>query len=1214
MPTAEIKVLQIEFVRGTYSVKVEEAGQYFWPLLDFDSAGRLVDGLCVCEHPRCAHVKAALEAVTRGSFRLHQLFEHHFWHHLFYELSQIATPSPGDFEKTPDGWSLLLGKNSVRLEGSTPETISSILEFADKRPEYNERNSIKFSHLTEKESKEWARGRMGPWLRYQLSVWSDIALKLFFWSQNQDLSYCLSMKEKGEMVFLTLDAEIFEIELALETEHLGVLFSQMHTLDKGLVSSMKWQDNLKQIEAFPPNRFHLLYSPNSYEAFKEMQEWSKDHSLNWSFEEWGYWSGKGLWKMSNEPWPQDLSLHEIVHYLDSLEHTQTLVSGLKTNFEEVVPSYSVAFENDGSMRLGPYLWQPGDLESGHIVFLGKGWIYEPQRGFQKIEGEQALLEHLETKVIPKKKVADYIDRHLDKLIQWAPFEVHTTGLSRQIGYRVHPSKSVEFFDKLEAEEGFHCFGDWFYCPSQGLFHYKSQPHAIKPGTKIAWKDLELFVGQNKHALEDVVGFLAKESPLESEYLKVSWIQGESKVGLEMEPYRIFKLPYRNEGVEWAGRLSFAPKAGFYLHSSTELLPSHYVKDNWIPRSQFDEFWSLNQASLSPFIEKLPKELEPAQNYLLNIHTVISVEEGSVVFEADIKTDAGSTSLEDLMRLSKKTGYYLWPTEAGLIDLHSSLRSWTSALTLTDEGKLSIGALALLRLANMICVETQDKDLAAFLKSSHGEETPLPDLSLLESKLRGYQEIGVRWMWQLMHHGLGALLCDDMGLGKTHQVMALIAAVKKFEPQAPILVVCPTSVLFHWFEKIHQFLPSLEVEIFHGSARALPLSTKPIVVTSYGILRQDEALIKNRWHMVVMDEIQLAKNRRSQVWKACGRIRARHKIGLSGTPIENSLKDLKSIFDVIFPGYLPDDSIFRSEFVHAIEKYRDPEALSRLKKWIHPLVLRRTKSEVLKELPEKVDETSHCGLSQEQKSLYDSVMQTSREPILKALQDENEAVPYMHIFSVLNALKQICNHPACYWRNRQIPAKLSSHQSSKWDLFITLLEEALASGQKVVVFSQYLAQLDLIEEYLHAHHIEYAGLRGQTSRRHEAVERFQKDPKCRVFVASLLAAGLGIDLTAGSVVILYDRWWNASRENQAVDRVHRIGQNRGVQVFRLVALGTLEEKIDEMIQRKAKLLEEVTPVDDPSVLKRFNRKELIEIFSTTAKDSLVPVEEEEETLK
>ena len=249
-------------------------------------------------------------------------------------------------------------------------------------------------------------------------------------------------------------------------------------------------------------------------------------------------------------------------------------------------------------------------------------------------------------------------------------------------------------------------------------------------------------------------------------------------------------------------------------------------------------------------------------------------------------------------------------------------------------------------------------------------------------------------------------------------------------------------------------------------------------------------------------------------------------------------------------------------------------------------------DVLTDLPEKIEEISHCDLSIEQKILYNDVLGKVKEGISRQLEDSETPVPFIHIFSALSSLKQICNHPAAYFKT---PLDYENYSSGKWELFVELLSEARESGQKVVIFSQYLAMLDIFESYLNKNNIQYASIRGATVKRGEQIRKFNQDPSCEVFVGSLHAAGLGIDLTAGSVVIHYDRWWNAARENQATDRVHRIGQVRGVQVFKLVTKGTFEERIDEMISRKGKLMEEVIGVDDYRFMKQFDRAEIMQLF-------------------
>jgi SNF2 family DNA or RNA helicase len=322
------------------------------------------------------------------------------------------------------------------------------------------------------------------------------------------------------------------------------------------------------------------------------------------------------------------------------------------------------------------------------------------------------------------------------------------------------------------------------------------------------------------------------------------------------------------------------------------------------------------------------------------------------------------------------------------------------------------------------------------------------------------------------------------------------------------------------------------------------------------------------------------------------VQARMTLGLTGTPIENNLRELKSLFDIVLPSYMPEEPTFRKIFSNPIEKDGDPKAKALLGRYIRPFMLRRRKVEVLQDLPEKTEELSHCELSTEQVALYQEVLATGRKQIVENLEDGSKPIPYVHIFALLTKLKQICNHPAAYLKDA---ANYASHQSGKWDLFVELLYQARLSKQKVVVFTQYLDTLDIMEHYLTEKGIGYATIRGQTVNRGEQLKRFKHEPECEIFLGSLNAAGLGIDLTAASVVIHFDRWWNPSRENQATDRVHRIGQQRGVQVFKLITKNTLEENINRLIQRKAKLINEIVSSDDQNVVKHFTRTELLELL-------------------
>jgi superfamily II DNA or RNA helicase len=477
---------------------------------------------------------------------------------------------------------------------------------------------------------------------------------------------------------------------------------------------------------------------------------------------------------------------------------------------------------------------------------------------------------------------------------------------------------------------------------------------------------------------------------------------------------------------------------------------------------------------------------------------------------------------------------------------------------------------------------------------------LPAISSMKGKLRGYQKNGFGWLWFLYDNGFSGLLCDDMGLGKTHQVMALMTGLfhrlSKRPKQMRFLVVCPTTVLSHWKDKVMEYCPYLNPHVYHGTDRSFreAFDEHLLTITSYGIaLRDIEMLAEFRFELIVLDEIQAVKNKSTKTYAAVTALQSVCTIGLTGTPIENSLADLKALFDIILPGYFMSDSVFENHFRMPIEEGNSPTAKEKLGRMIHPFTLRRKKDQVLKELPPKIEDVRHCSLTEDQVRFYRDIVENQGRDLVQALKDPESKVPYMHIFAVLNYLKQICNHPVLLEKENRDYTK---YASGKWDLFVELLDESLGSGQKVVIFSQYVKMLELIEHYLNDRGIAFATIKGTTRKRAEAIKSFNTDPNCMVFTASLRASGLGIDLTGGSVVIHYDRWWNSAREEQATDRVHRIGQSRGVQVFKLVTEHTLEEKIDSIITRKRRLMESVVRQDDKGVLKHFSREDLIELMS------------------
>jgi superfamily II DNA or RNA helicase len=516
----------------------------------------------------------------------------------------------------------------------------------------------------------------------------------------------------------------------------------------------------------------------------------------------------------------------------------------------------------------------------------------------------------------------------------------------------------------------------------------------------------------------------------------------------------------------------------------------------------------------------------------------------------------------------------------------------------DRLRLSVATLLRLQASAGAPVHLAEGDSDALDRLLHLRPTePLRPLRGLATPLRPYQLAGTEWLRFLCENRLGGLLCDDMGLGKTLQTLALLLSlVEEGKAAEPFLVVCPTSVLPHWRDQVKRHAPGLRPVIHHGAQRRPPtgLRTGDVLVTSYGVLRRDaEELSAIPFSVAVFDEIQQVKNRQTRSWQAVSQLKADVRLGLTGTPVENSLTDLKALFDLVLPGYLGTDADFEQQYVRQDRDIDEEDRLQELRRIISPFILRRLKSSVLDELPEKIEDLRTCALSDDQVKLYrDALAGRGAELARQIEQAGDRPLPYIHIFALLNLLKQICGHPAlalgCLDR-------ADEYASGKWDLFREVLGEALESGQKVVVFSQFLGMIELMERHLRALEVGYAVLTGSTVDRGGAVDRFNRDPDCRVFLGSLKAGGTGIDLIGGSVVIHYDRWWNAAREDQATDRVHRLGQKRAVHVLKLIAEGTLEEKISALIDRKRRLMDSVIQEDDPRLAKIFTRDELLEML-------------------
>ncbi|WP_413104863.1 DEAD/DEAH box helicase [Streptomyces sp. Inha503] len=455
-----------------------------------------------------------------------------------------------------------------------------------------------------------------------------------------------------------------------------------------------------------------------------------------------------------------------------------------------------------------------------------------------------------------------------------------------------------------------------------------------------------------------------------------------------------------------------------------------------------------------------------------------------------------------------------------------------------------------------------------------QRAPAPQPSALAATLRDYQLRGLDWLVRMTSIGLGGCLADDMGLGKTITLIALhLHRMGTPEASGPTLVVCPTSLMGNWRREIERFAPGTPVRRYHGSARSLDgLDDGEFVLTTYGTMRLDAQRLAEAgpWGMVVADEAQHVKNPFSATARQLRTIGAKARVALSGTPIENNLSELWAILDWTTPGVLGTHSAFRRRYAQAVESGSDPEAAARLAKLVRPFLLRRRKSDpgIAPELPPKTETDRAVALTKEQAGLYEAVV---RE-ILAEISGTGGLVRRGLIVKLLTGLKQICNHPAQYLKEDRpvVPGR-----SGKLELLDELLDTILAEGASVLVFTQYVQMARILEGHLAARGVPAQLLHGGTpvARREEMVRRFQ-DGEVPVFLLSLKAAGTGLNLTRAGHVVHYDRWWNPAVEAQATDRAYRIGQTQPVQVHRIIAEGTVEDRIAAMLTRKRELADAV----------------------------------------
>jgi superfamily II DNA or RNA helicase len=1221
-------IKDVEFADATYQVLVDDLNNHkpCWVFLQLENRREIKDSICSCEENNewepisaCLHVAAAYLSLFKGhTLPLHQRFARSLWNHVCRLYAEQLGGNPLVLTRGgPGHYSYQISAEIpiFFVKAKTEKAIEHLESLISNRPEETEETSIKFSNLSEEEILKWQEGNPSSHLRYELSFWSDLA-KWLIRLQEKDEKYEISFKYSKERLPNWIGINFDEVELGfyLSETDLPSIIPSLSTVESPL---KVYYDNNEGISC-------IIYNKNEGALYIEAETINEPPHVKKrsagtkaiGLDGWTYVLGEGFFAEEPHILLQTPVLKE-EELSNALSEYGRFISKFLIDCEihlrPVSPSYKLSFDKKWNLHIASYLFKPGDLSEEHSRLIGD-WAYIEEGGFYHLENKR--FEEAET-VIPVHQVSDFLSQNRSWINAQESFQTHVRSLEYQLGYTLTASNRLNFdkaLSRVKSGTKQHDFGSWVYLEGHGFFpkSMSSFGFLVRPGISLSAEQIPLFIKMNRDELALIPKFFSSLCPIIKSGLRVELTEALS---IKVTPHYDLLPSYSNKVIKWFDEFVYVEGEGFHDIPAHLRLPEKFRVAHELNEEERGLFLQFEMDEIEGQIVYLDPRLTKIKTPELVTQAVLPANDrgrGWYRLALYYKTERGLISVADLWKSIKNKKQIFSFFKSGFIDLREERFEWVRQLKkdrLESRDLILLTSLEFMRLNAFDPIEfiaaessSNEADRALLQELTHFRTPEEPDMGGLLSDLRPYQEIGVKWLWFLYHQQLSGLLCDDMGLGKTHQAMALLTSVNNYYQayaegvKRHFLIVCPTSVIYHWQEKLQQFLPGLRLYTFYSAERSLEdfQSGYDVLLTSYGVLRNEsETLAKIPFEVAIFDEIQIAKNHSSRIHAALTKIQSRMKIGLTGTPIENYLRELKSLFDIVLPAYMPTDRNFRDLFVRPIEREGNLHRKDLLNRLVRPFILRRKKEDVLPDLPEKIEEVSHCDLMPYQRQLYAEVLAERRRHLLSELENDGTPIPYLHIFALLSSLKQICNHPAVYLKKS---ADYREYQSGKWELFCELLREARDSNQKVVVFSQYLGMLDIIEDYLTSHGIGYATIRGSTQDRKEQIIKFNHDPLCEVFVGSLQAAGLGVDLTAGSVVIHYDRWWNAARENQATDRVHRIGQLRGVQVFKLVTKNTFEEKIDEMIIRKGQLMEDVIGVDEHNIVKKFSREEIIDLLT------------------
>lgn len=1188
-------VKEVIFSRGTYQILVVEKSskKKFWPFLQLGEKGVLLDHFCQCEESEkglCPHLTVAYHEIVKKGVPLHIRFYNSFYCKLGEGLFEKFGADNKSI-KVKDLNFFFKDKELFLLEAADKLTYGKLKEIFSLKKE-TEETSLKFSNLPLSEIKSWKEGRGSFRMRFELCFWSDLAKFLFLQAERL---------KKVEFVYdedkLPTGLRLCFSKLKLSFAFDGLLLDKIIPFLNDIPSPLKLFDLFaRRIEYDEREEKFSFYSTKLLN--------SEEETALVRLNGWLYLKDKGFYGAEDDALFQKETVEKdkIAVFLD--KHCSLLnkyLKGIKIVKEPTPLKFFLEFDKQGNLKIESYLFQKGDLKAPFVSYF-KNWIY-----LNKVFYKLAPPFFGKEKVILCSDVSTFVSSHKDFLSQFDGFQIHLGSLKSSLDFKVE-SEGLKIdlkVDFLKEIKNYFDFREWIYIEGQGFYPKKGESEfPFKVPLYVEKEKIQAFILGHEKELKEIDGFFTNGDFVERLGLKIYLNENNSII---VEPDVRLKEGYDRQKLLTFGEFIYYPEFGFYRLLA---LPYAYRNKEKIAAGREELF--LNEIhDLQKYILEIDPRLKKPEELYLNVKKAVLKKKGVheyYLIDFSYRSEVGFASVMEIYQaLSQKKKYAF--TRAGLVFLNDTRFFWLKNLNkrrFLKSGFIKLFALEWIRISIFETIslpegnsreeeKTREILKKAFVFKSESDV----ELFGFKSVLRSYQVEGLKWLWFLYVHGLAGLLCDEMGLGKTHQAMALISAVKAqdMDGKNKYLIVCPTSVIYHWQELLERYL-SLKVNFFHGLTRQLT-SNFDVLLTSYGILRMDAAKLKKiKFEVAIFDEMQIAKNYFSITNRSLRSIHANMKLGLTGTPMENHLKELKALFDVVLPNYLPQDHIFKSEFIIPIEKQKDEKKKKLFISMVQPFILRRKKEDVLRELPEKIEEVVKCAMSEEQKELYREQVGIIKERLEKELQDKSRPIPYVHVFALFTRLKRICDHPSIALNDID---NWQHHFSGKWELFEELFSETQDSGQKLVVFSQYLQMLDIIERFLKKKKVGYASIRGSTKDRQVELKRFKEDPNCKVFVASLLAAGVGIDLSQASVVIHYDRWWNPAKENQATDRVHRIGQKRGVQVFKLVTKNSIEEHVDTIIERKKELFKDVIEKEERDALKFLSREELLLILDKISKD-------------